>query len=125
MKRAEITAEIRRLQEKMASPRIMTVQKRKERLSEIIRARMTDYVEIVNGSIQLKTNKEKLPTGGISKMQTVTKTDKSGTTVTKTSVKLGDTLKAIHELNKMDGLYRQRFNTQPNDLSRERKRINA
>jgi phage terminase small subunit len=105
MKRAEIRAEIRRLQEEMASPRIMTLQKRKERLSEIIRACLTDYFEVVNGDIRWKVNKEKVPTDGIFKIKTVTKTDKFGTTVTATSITLGNTIKAIHELNKMEGLY--------------------
>ena len=119
MKRAEVRAEIRRLQEEIASPRIMTLQKRKERLSEIARARMADYFEVVNGNIRWKANKEKVPTdgivkieNGIVKIETVTRTDKFGTTVTTTSVTLGNTIKAIHELNKMEGLYRHRSKTQ-------------
>ncbi len=123
MKKAEVRAEIRRLQEEMASPRIMTLQKRKERLSEIARACMADYIEVVNGNIRWKANKEKVPTDGIVKIETVTRTDKFGTTVTTTSVKLGNTIKAIHELNKMEGLYRQRSKIQPADLSQERKTI--
>ncbi len=123
MKRAEIREEIRRLQEEMASPRIMTVQKRKERLSEIARARMGDYIEIVNGDIRLKFNKEDVLTDGVVEIETVTRTDKFGTTVTTTAVKLGNVIKAIHELNKMDGLYRQRSKTQPKDFSQETKVI--
>ncbi len=106
IKRVEIRAEIRRLQEEIASPRIMTLQKRKERLSEIARACMADYIEVVNGNIRWKANKEKVPTDGIVKIETVTKTDKFGTTTTAISIKLGNTIKAIHELNKMEGLYR-------------------
>ncbi len=113
MKRAEIRAEIRRLQEEMASPRIMTLQKRKERLSEIARASMTDYFEVVNGNIQWKVDKEKVPTDGLAKIKTESRTDKFGTTVTTTSVTLGNTMKAIDELNKMEGLYRHRSKTQP------------
>jgi phage terminase small subunit len=108
MKRDEIKLEIRRLQEEMASPRIMSVQKRKERLSEIARAKMSDYYELVNGSIIWKVDAEKLPTDVISKMKTVTKTDKFGITTITTSIILSDPIKAIHELNKMDGLYKQR-----------------
>ena len=106
IKRVKIRAEIRRLQEELASPRIMTLQKRKERLSEIARACMADYIEVVNGNIRWKANKEKVPTDGIVKIETVTKTDKFGTTTTAISIKLGNTIKAIHELNKMEGLYR-------------------
>ena len=123
MKRAEIRAEIRRLQKEVASPRIMTLQKRKERLSEIARARMTDYFEVVSGDIRWKIDKEKVPTDGIVKIETVIRTDKYGTTITATSVKLGNTIRAIHELNKMEGLYRQRSKIQPTDLSQERERI--
>jgi len=107
MKRDEVRTEIRRLQEEVASPRIMTLQKRKERLSEIARARLTDFYEVVNGNIQYKENNEKVPKDGIVAVKTLTKTDKSGTTTTVTSIKLGNTIKAIHELNKMEGLYRK------------------
>ncbi len=117
MKRAEIRAEIRRLQEEMASPRIMTLQERKERLSEIARARMADYLEVVDGNIQWKVDKEKVPTDGLAKIKTKSRTDKFGTTVTTTSVTLGNTMKAIRELNKMEGLYRHRSKTQSTDLS--------
>ncbi len=107
MKRAEIKAEIRSLQEEIASPRIITLQKRKERLSEIARARFTDYFEVVNGVIQWKVDKENVPTDSIFKIKTGTKTDKFGNIIFKTmSVKLPDVIKAIHELNKMEGLYR-------------------
>ena len=118
MKRDEIREEIRRLQEEIASPRIMTLQKRKERLTEIIRARITDYFEIVKGDIKWKVNKEMVP-DGIFQIKTVTKTDKFGTTTISTSVKMGNVIKAIHELNKMEGLYRQHSKTQPTDLSQK------
>ena len=123
MKKAEVRAEIRRLQEEMASPRIMTLQKRKERLSEIAKARLKDYYEVVNGNIQCKENKEKVPTDSIVEIKTVTKTDKFGTTTTATSIKLGNAIKAIHELNKMEGLYRQRSKTQLTDLTQKREPI--
>ena len=106
IKRAEIQAEISRIQEEMASPRIMTLQKRIERLSEIAKAKITDYFEVVDGRLQWKANIEKAPPDGIFEIKTVTKTDKSGNVTNTISVKLGDPIKAIHELNKMDGLYR-------------------
>ncbi len=106
IKRAEIKAEIRRLQEEMASPRIMTLHERKVRLSEIARASLTDYFSVVNDSIKWNIDQEKVPTDGIFKIRTVSKTDKFGNTTTETSVKLGNVIKAIHELNKMEGLYR-------------------
>ena len=107
----------------MASPRIAILQERKEMLSEILRSTIGEYFELVNGSIQWKVNPAKVPTNGISKIKTVTKTDKFGTTVTTTSITLGNKIKAIHQLNKMEGLYRKRSKIQPNDLSQEGKPI--
>lgn len=118
-KRAEIQAEIRRLQGEIASPRIMTLQKRKERLSEIAKAKITDYFEVVNGGLQWKVNIEKAPPDGIFVMKTVTKTDKFGNVISTVSVKLGDPIKAIHELNKMDGLHKQLPQPNESDLNRQ------
>ena len=101
----------------------MTLHERKVRLSEIAKASITDYFSVVNDSIQWKVNQEKVPTDGILKIRTASKTDKFGNTTTTTLVKLGNVIKAIHELNKMDGLYRQRSKTKPTDLNQERRTI--
>ena len=78
MKKDEIRAEIRRLQEEIATPRIVSVLERKKRLSEIARATMADYFETVNGRLQWKEGADKARAHSIFKIKTKTKTDKSG-----------------------------------------------
>ena len=103
MKRQEIKEEIKRLQDEIASPLIASLMERKKILSEIARANMADYFETVGGQQVLKLNK-KIP-NAIIQVTTKTKTDKRGNTITRTSIKMADKIRAINELNKMDGAY--------------------
>ena len=64
-----------------------------------------------------------MPLNGIFKIETVTKTDKFGNTVTVTSIKLGDVIKAIRELNKMEGIYRQRSRAKTADCGKKENRL--
>lgn len=107
MKREEIKAEIRRLQDEIITPQIASVLERKKRLTEIIRAKFTDYFEIVNGKVQWKESIGKEEADGIFEIKNITRTDKSGSTVATTSITLIDPIKAINTLNQMDGLYKQ------------------
>jgi phage terminase small subunit len=111
----EIKAEIRRLEEEITTPRMASVRERKIRLSDIARAEITDYFEVVGGQLQWKANKEK-PPNGIFSIKTITKTDRSGNTIQTVSVKLGNPIRAIDLLNRMDGLYRQVAKAQEADL---------
>ena len=107
MRKEEIWAEVIRLQEDITSPRIASILERKKRLSEIARAAIEDYFEVVNGQLQWKEGADKVRANKLFKIITKTKTDKSGNIISRMmSVKSGDVIKAIHELNKMDGLYR-------------------
>ncbi|MFC2044057.1 terminase small subunit [Chloroflexota bacterium] len=107
MKKDEIRAEIRRLQEEIATPRIASVLEMKQRLTQIIRATIGDYFEVVNGQLQWKECVDKAMAYSLFNIKTKTRTDKAGNIISRTiSVRSGDTLKAIHQLNKMDGLYR-------------------
>ena len=105
MKREEIRAEIRKLQEDLANPRIASIFERKKLLTDIARARISDYFEVVNEEIRWKEGADKEKAGGLFKIKSVIKTDKSGNTTRTMSVQLGNVIKAIAELNKMDGLY--------------------
>lgn len=106
MKKNEIRVEIRRLQEEIATPRIASVLELKQRLTQIIRADIWDYFEIVNGQLQWKEGADKERANSLFKIKTKTKTDKSGNIISKMmSVKPPDTIKAIHMLSKMEGLY--------------------
>ena len=120
MKKEEIGAEIKRLQEEIASPRIASVLELKKRLSEIARSKFSDYFEIVNGAIQWKEGADKERAGGLFKIKSVIKTDNFGNIISKTmSVKLPDVIKAIHVLNKMDGLYQQASRKKKAELQQE------
>jgi len=110
MKKGEIIAEIRRLQDEIATPRIASVQERKMRLTEILRANFADYFEVVNGEIQWKEGVDKAKANSIFVISTQTNTDRSGNIISKSmSVRLLDPIKAAHELNKMDGIYKQHY----------------
>ena len=120
MKKDEIRAEIRRLQEEIATLRILSVLERKKRLSEIARATMADYFETVNGRLQWKEGADKARAHSIFKIKTKTRTDKSGNIISQMmSVKLDNKIRAIHELSKMEGLYKQLPKSKKFDLNRE------
>ncbi|MFC1912782.1 terminase small subunit [Chloroflexota bacterium] len=107
MKKDGIRAEIRRLQEEIATPRIASVVERKQLLTRIMRARIGDYFDVIHGQLQWIEGVDKAMANSLFKIRTKTRTDKSGNISSQiTSVKSGDILKAIHQLNKMDGLYR-------------------
>ncbi|MFC1984219.1 terminase small subunit [Chloroflexota bacterium] len=108
MKKDEIRAEIIMLQDEIASPRIASVLERKRRLSDIIRAKITDYFEVVDGQIQWIEGADKTMANSLFGIKTETKTAKSGNIISQVmSVKLDSPIRAIKELNKMEGLYRQ------------------
>ena len=97
MKKDEIRAEIRRLQEEIATPRIASVLELKQRLTQIARATIGDYFEVVNGQLQWIEGADKAKAGGLFKIKTKTKIDKSGNIISQMmSVKLDNPIKAIH-----------------------------
>ena len=107
MKKDEIRAETRRLQKEIATPRIASVVELKQRLTQIIRANMGDYFIVVNDQLQCIEGADKAMAYSLFQIKTKTRTDKSGNIISQiVSVKSGDIIKAIHQLNKMDGLYR-------------------
>jgi hypothetical protein len=84
----------------------MSVLERKERLSEIARARLTDYQETGLDSGYINIGKESPNTGAIASIKSATKFDENGNTGTLfTEVRLHNPVAAIQELNKMDGVY--------------------
>jgi len=97
-----VRARIAELNELAASKRIATVQERKERLSEAIRARVTDFVH--DGQIVVPPGAKN--TGAIRKL--VKKTKKiAGAIVSEefTEIELLDPVSNISELNKMEKVY--------------------
>ena len=107
MKKDEIRTEIRKLLEEIATPRIASVLELKQRLTQIIRARIGDYIEVVDGQLQWIEGADKAMAHNLFKIKTETKTDNSDNIISQIiSVSSTNVLKAIHELSKMEGLYR-------------------
>jgi len=105
MKNVEVLSRIEALHELTAMSKVMSVRERKERLSEIARARLTDFVDIESNTLNID-----LKAGNSAALQEVTVKETGGNKqtpliTTTTSVKLHDPVKSITELNKMDGAY--------------------
>ena len=106
LKNLKIQARIKELHELAASAKVMTVQERKERLSEIARARLTDFVECGPDGSWVNIGLETADSAAIQEIITKTEYDDNGTHPTVVSrVKLHDPVKALAELNKMEGAY--------------------
>jgi phage terminase small subunit len=103
---SKVLVRINELRQKAASPTIMAVIERKERLSEIARTNLTDFMELGQDGSWVNIGKETPNSGAIQEIHSRTEYDDNGAHPTvHTSVKLHDPLKAIDLLNKMDKLY--------------------
>ncbi len=101
-----ILARYNELQEAAASARVMSKRERMERLSEIARARLTDFMELGQDGSWVNIGEETPHGAAIAEIHSRTEYDDNGAHPTvHTSVKLHDPLKAIDLLNKMDKLY--------------------
>lgn len=97
-----IRERIKELREATTSVRVMPVQERKERLSEIARARLTDYVTDQG----IKIDKDSPNTAALSGIKTKIKYSRKGREPEiVTDIDLHDPAKAIDLLNKMDKIY--------------------
>ena len=102
----KVLARLQELRNKAESDKVMPVQERKERLSEIARARLTDYQETGLDSGYISIGKDSPNTAAIAGIESATKFDEAGNTGTLfTKVKLHNPINAIAELNKMDRIY--------------------
>lgn len=97
----KISDRLRELQEKTASARVMEVTERKERLSEIARAKLPDYL---TGSEPI-INKDSPNAGAIEGYKVQTRFTQNGEPITTREIKLHSAIQAIAELNKMEGAY--------------------
>jgi phage terminase small subunit len=85
---------------------IMDVTERKQRLTEIARARLTDFMELGQDGSWVNIGEETPKGGAIQEIHSRTEYDDDGSKPTVyTSVKLHDPMKAIDLLNKMDKIY--------------------
>ena len=93
----DIVSRLAELQAEVAKDNIMSVQERKEILSEIARGNLVDY--------QDGYTKDSPNTRSVRKMVTRTHCDEVGNKLSESSIELDDRRAAIIELNKMDGIY--------------------
>lgn len=102
----DIQARLAELRKKTETASVMTVLERKERLSEIARARLTDYMELGQDGSWVNIGKETPGGAAIQEIHSRTEYDKNGASPTVyTSVKLHDPVRAMDLLNKMDKIY--------------------
>jgi phage terminase small subunit len=106
LKKPNIIARIAELQQKAESKKVASVIERKEILTEILRARLTDFMELGKDGSWVNIG-PKTPNGGaIQEIHSRTEYDDNGEHPTiYTSVKLHSPIAAIQELNKMEHLY--------------------
>jgi len=104
--KTNIQARIAELRQEIKSAAIMSVEERQERLTEIARAKLTDFMELGQDGAWVNLGEETPRGGAIQEIHSTTQYDKYGANPTvHTSVKLHDPMKAIDLLNKMDKLY--------------------
>jgi phage terminase small subunit len=102
----KVQARLKELNDLAVTARVATVSQRKERLSEIINARYSDFVTCGADGPYVDLGPETPNAGAVSAIHSRTKRDKGGNGETQyTSIELHDPVKAIAELNKMDGVY--------------------
>jgi phage terminase small subunit len=101
-----IIERISELRKKAEDASIMSVIERKQRLSEIARAKLTDYMELGQDGSWVNIGAETPNGAAIQEIHSRTEYDNDGAHPTVyTSVKLHDPHKAIDLLNKMEGVY--------------------
>lgn len=102
----KVLQRIKELNSEAESPGIMSVKERKERLSEIARARLTDYQESGQDGGWINIGKESPNTAALSEIVSTTKYDDNGANPTLISrIRLHNPVNAIQELNKMEKIY--------------------
>jgi len=92
-------AELRKVRHDKA---FMTVEEREERLSEIGRARITDFLD---GDGDPDITKEAPNKGAIAKYSRTVRYTKKGEAIVTRTIELRDPVSGIQELNKMDKVY--------------------
>lgn len=106
VRNSKVFDRIQELHQKAASDAIMTVRERKERLSEIARARLTDYTTCGPDRDLILIGPESPNTAALQEVTTRTEYDKDGAGVAVvTKIKLHNPMMAIDLLNKMGGDY--------------------
>jgi phage terminase small subunit len=106
LKHVEVKARIKELNDAAVTEKVMSVAERKERLSEIARARYSDFVTAGPDGSWIDIGPEKANSAAICEVKSKTEYDDNGDKpAVIISVKLHDPIRAINELNKMEGAH--------------------
>ena len=109
LKSPAVQARIEELKNEVGSDRrigVISIQERKIRLSQIIRATLGDFMELGQDGSWVNIGKENQAIGAVKEIHSRTEYDDDGAHPTvHTSVKLHDPMQAIDLLNKMEHLY--------------------
>ncbi|MCJ7669538.1 MAG: terminase small subunit [Dehalococcoidia bacterium] len=106
LQKLSIKERLQELRQKTEDASVMNVLERKQRLTEIAKARLTDFMELGQDGSWVNLGPETPLSGAIQEIHSRTEYDKDGASPTVyTSVKLYNPLQAIDLLNKMDKLY--------------------
>ena len=101
-----VQARLKELRQKAEDDSVMTLLERKQRLSEIGRAKLTDFMEMGPDGSWVNVGPETEKSAAIQELHSRTEYDKdSAKTTVHTSVKLHDPVRAIDLLNKIDNIY--------------------
>lgn len=115
LQKPQIQARLQQLRQKIEDASIMDVTERKQRLTEIARARLTDFMELGQDGSWVNIGPEVPMSGAIQEIRSRTEYDDDGSKPTVyTSVKLHNPLNAIDLLNKMDKIYTDGVGVQVN-----------
>jgi phage terminase small subunit len=102
----KIIQRLKELGSKAESESIATVAERKQILTEILRSKLTDFMELGQDGSWVNIGPETPNSRAIQEIHSRTEYDEDGSHPTvHTSVKLHDPMKAIAELNKMEKIY--------------------
>jgi len=106
LKKVNVQAYLAELRQKTLDDSVATVLERKQRLTEILRGRITDFQTVGADGSWLDVGPENEHAGAVSEITSTTKYDENGATpAVITRVKLHDPVRAAAELNKMGGDY--------------------
>jgi len=104
LRKVNILERLQELQQATASAKIASVRERKERLTEIIRARMSDFLKVGSDGARISIDPDNANCAALREVRSWAECNDNGTRkVVTIIIKLHDKVKAIAELNKMEG----------------------
>ena len=111
LKRVDVQARLKELQDAATSAKILSVTERKEILSEIARAKASDFVTAGADGSYVEVDSDRLNSRAVAHVKTKTVyDDNTNQPSVITDIRLHDPVKALAELNKMEQLYSDNVN---------------